>query len=96
MVAQARRPAPDHHVAVAEGHPQHGVGPPQAAEEKDGRQAQGDRDNRCPKIVLIAILAVSLVVYEWSGLAFLRRGWINFDRLWTAALAGSGVLLLVT
>jgi len=45
--------------------------------------------------MLTAILVVALIVYEWSGLAFLRVGWINFDRLWTMGLAGSGVLLLV-
>jgi len=26
----------------------------------------------------------------------LRRGWINFDRLWTIGLAGTGVLLIAT
>src|SRR5215475_1016173 len=30
--------------------------------------------------------AVALLVYEWIGLAFLRRGWLNLDLLWTAAL----------
>ena len=46
-------------------------------------------------VMLAVILTVSLVVYEWTGLAFLRRGWINVDQLWTLALAGSGVLLIV-
>ncbi len=39
---------------------------------------------------------VALVVYEWLGLAFLRRSWINFDLLWTGALAATGLLLIVT
>jgi hypothetical protein len=40
--------------------------------------------------------AVALLVYEWIGLAFLRRGWLNLDLLWTAALAVTGLLLLLT
>ena len=39
--------------------------------------------------------AVAVVVYEWVGVAFLRRGWINLDLLWTAALVASGLALLV-
>jgi hypothetical protein len=39
--------------------------------------------------------AIAIVVYEWIGLAFLRRGWINFDLLWTAALLTTGIILLV-
>ena len=38
---------------------------------------------------------VAVTVYEWMGLAFLRRGWINLDLLWVAALAVAGVILLV-
>lgn len=48
----------------------------------------------------LAMLAVTgviaVVVYEWVGLAFLRRGWINLDLLWTAALVAAGLILLVT
>jgi hypothetical protein len=44
--------------------------------------------------MLAVIAAVSLLVYEWAGLAFLRRGWINFDLLWSAALVASGALLI--
>jgi hypothetical protein len=29
------------------------------------------------------------------GVAFLRRGWINLDFIWIAALVVSGVVLLV-
>ena len=46
--------------------------------------------------MLAAAGAVALVVYEWVGLAFLRRGWVNLDLPWTAALLGAGLLLLLT
>lgn len=39
--------------------------------------------------------AIAIGVYEWIGLAFLRRGWINLDAIWTAALAATGVVLMV-
>jgi len=39
--------------------------------------------------------AIAVVVYEWLGLAFLRRGWINLDLVWTAALVATGAILLV-
>ena len=39
--------------------------------------------------------AIAVVVYDWVGLAFLRRGWINLDLIWTAALVATGVILLV-
>ena len=38
--------------------------------------------------------AVSVIVYEWVDLGFLRRAWINFDALWTVALIGVGTVLL--
>src|SRR5688572_5415013 len=45
-----------------------------------------------------AMLAVSgtiaVAVYEWIGVAFLRRGWINVDLVWVIALVGAGVILL--
>jgi hypothetical protein len=48
----------------------------------------------------LAMLAVTgvvaVVVYEWVGLAFLRRGWINLDLLWTVALVATGAILLAT
>ncbi|WP_201834745.1 hypothetical protein [Microvirga zambiensis] len=43
--------------------------------------------------MLAVIGAVSLIAYD-QGLAFLRRGWINVDVLWSLALAGGGVFLL--
>ena len=39
---------------------------------------------------------VAIVVYEWVGVAFLRRGWINLDLLWSAALAATGLILLIS
>ncbi len=39
--------------------------------------------------------AIAVIVYEWLGLAFLRRGWINLDLLWTTALVGAGAFLLL-
>jgi hypothetical protein len=39
---------------------------------------------------------IAIVVYEWAGLDFLRRGWINLDLLWTAALIVTGIALFVT
>jgi hypothetical protein len=45
--------------------------------------------------MLVTTGIVALAVYEWFGVAFLRRGWINLDWLWTAALVVTGVILLV-
>ena len=45
--------------------------------------------------MLTTTCAVALIVYQWVGLDFLRRGWINLDLLWTAALIGIGLWLLL-
>jgi hypothetical protein len=45
--------------------------------------------------MLAVTLAVAVSVYEWLGLSLLRRGWINFDLIWIAALAITGVILIV-
>jgi hypothetical protein len=37
---------------------------------------------------------VALVVYDFIGLGFLRRGWINLDWIWAGALILAGVVLL--
>jgi len=38
---------------------------------------------------------IAIAVYEWIGVSFLRRGWINLDLVWTVALFATGFLLLV-
>jgi hypothetical protein len=43
--------------------------------------------------MLATIATVSVVVYEWIGLAILRSAWINFDVIWVAALVSCGGLL---
>jgi hypothetical protein len=47
----------------------------------------------------LAMLAVTgviaLAVYQWLGVAFLRRGWINLDLIWTIALVATGLILFV-
>jgi len=45
--------------------------------------------------MLLAIAAISIAVYKWIGVAFLRRGWINLDLLWAVALMVCGAILLV-
>jgi hypothetical protein len=45
--------------------------------------------------MLATMTLVSLIVYEWFGLALLRSAWINFDLIWIAALAVCGGLLLL-
>jgi len=45
--------------------------------------------------MLATIAIIALVVYHVVGVAFLRRGWINLDFVWIAALMMSGVVLLV-
>ena len=44
--------------------------------------------------MLAAIGAISLAVYNWIGIDFLRRGWINLDFVWVIALVGCGMVLL--
>lgn len=47
-----------------------------------------------------ALLAVTgtiaVAVREWLGLAVLKSAWINFDVIWTAGLAATGVILLLS
>jgi len=38
---------------------------------------------------------IAVVIYEWVGVDFLRRGWLNLDQIWSAALVTTGVVLLV-
>ncbi|MGI9485940.1 MAG: hypothetical protein ACR2RF_08680 [Geminicoccaceae bacterium] len=46
--------------------------------------------------MLVVTGVIAVIVYEWIGLDFLRRGWINLDLLWTAALIATGLFLLLT
>jgi hypothetical protein len=45
--------------------------------------------------MLATITVIAVVVYKWAGVAFLRRGWINLDLVWIAALVVSGAVLLI-
>jgi hypothetical protein len=45
--------------------------------------------------LLVVTAAVAVIVYEWVGLSVLRTAWLNPDLLWTAALAGTGLVLLL-
>jgi hypothetical protein len=38
---------------------------------------------------------IALAVYDWFGLAFLRKGWVNLDLLWTIALIATGLIRLL-
>src|SRR5262245_8148477 len=50
------------------------------------------RSHTLAMLVVTGVIAV--LVYDWVGVAFLRRGWINLDPLWTVALIAAGLLLL--
>jgi hypothetical protein len=45
--------------------------------------------------MLATTAVVAMVVYEWVGVGFLRRGWINVDLLWAIALIVTGLILIV-
>ena len=45
--------------------------------------------------MLIVTGVIAVVVYEWVGLAFLRRAWINLDHVWTASLVATGAILIL-
>ncbi len=45
--------------------------------------------------MLAVTAAVAGAVYEWVGVAFLRRGWLNLDFVWIAALVAAGLILLL-
>ncbi|MFL5286905.1 MAG: hypothetical protein ACJ8AW_39530 [Rhodopila sp.] len=46
--------------------------------------------------MLAAMGAIALLVHDWFGVGFLRRGWINLDAVWTGVLAVTGLGLVVT
>ena len=41
------------------------------------------------------MMVLSVVVYEWIGLAILKSAWINFDMIWIGALILCGGLLML-
>lgn len=45
--------------------------------------------------MFLVMAVIGLAVYEFAGLAMLRRAWLNLDRLWAGALIGAGVLSLL-
>jgi hypothetical protein len=45
--------------------------------------------------MLTTTAVVAMVVYEWIGVGFLRRGWINVDLLWAIALIVTGLILII-
>lgn len=45
--------------------------------------------------MLVVTGTIATIVYQWAGLDFLRRGWINLDLIWTVALIGAGVFLIL-
>jgi hypothetical protein len=48
-------------------------------------------------LAMVATTAVAAaLVYEWLGLALLRRAWLNVDLVWTFALMATGALLLIS
>jgi hypothetical protein len=38
---------------------------------------------------------IAVIVYEWIGLAFLRRAWFNIDLVWSLALLVGGLAVLL-
>ena len=43
----------------------------------------------------VTTVVVAALVYEWLGLAVLRRAWLNADLVWTLALLTTGALLVL-
>ena len=46
--------------------------------------------------MLVVMGTIALVVYEVVGVGFLRRGWINVDRVWAGAMVTAGTVTLFT
>ena len=45
--------------------------------------------------MLAVTAAVAMLVHDWLGVDFLRRGWVNLDAVWVAALAVTGLILVL-
>ena len=47
--------------------------------------------------VMLSIAGViAILAYDWIGVGFLRRGWINLDWLWTGTLGITGMILFAS
>jgi hypothetical protein len=46
--------------------------------------------------MIITCGAGALVVYQLAGLSFLRRTWVNLDKVWAFALIGAGTATLLS
>lgn len=44
---------------------------------------------------LVVMLVCAVAVYEWVGLAILRKAWINLDGVWAGALVITGVATML-
>jgi hypothetical protein len=44
--------------------------------------------------MLLVTGAIAFLIYEFLGLEVLRRGWINFDLVWSLMLVATGTLLI--
>jgi hypothetical protein len=44
--------------------------------------------------MMVAIAAISIAVFDWIGVGFLRRGWVNLHLIWAAALFLCGAVLI--
>lgn len=44
---------------------------------------------------LVVMLICAVVVYEWVGLAILRKAWLNLDGVWAVALVITGVATML-
>jgi hypothetical protein len=78
------------------------LGPPESSGHAAGHAMPSDSLSLSLTAIgvhTLAMLAVTgtiaLLVYDWIGLGFLRRGWFNVDLIWTAALGVTGLLLLL-
>jgi hypothetical protein len=79
-------PMPHTHGQVGHGHPIVGAGSLWLALAAVGVHTMA-------MLLVTGVLAV--MTYEWLGVGVLRRGWINFDVLWTSVLLATGALLLL-
>jgi hypothetical protein len=45
--------------------------------------------------MLVTTATIAVLVYEWTGLAILRKAWINLDVIWIGALVATAIILLL-